>query len=192
MFDRTTCPEDSNAAASAADPRRETACLAACQGIPTAELEAGIILELVAACVHLREDERVLEILNRLSPLETPPMRVVPALEPAQESPAIHAVPSLPTSVSIPVGLALTAPEKFRVGMRVRVSPTGCKMMPPTTASLTGTVRGFSESPLHVRIARDGRTSPEKFHMDYWETDPDYREVNESAISGLRALIPIR
>jgi hypothetical protein len=38
-------------------------CAEACQGIPTAELEAGILLELVAACVHRRDDTSLREIL---------------------------------------------------------------------------------------------------------------------------------
>jgi hypothetical protein len=41
------------------------ACVAACQGISTEALEAGFILRLIAACVHLKEP-RIQEILQSL------------------------------------------------------------------------------------------------------------------------------
>jgi hypothetical protein len=49
--------------ASSADPRRIAACLAACEGISTEALEDGILLKLVAACVHVKEP-RIQEILH--------------------------------------------------------------------------------------------------------------------------------
>ena len=52
----------------AAGDRRITACLRACEGIPTEELERDIILNLVAACIHV-EDSRVREVLERLTVL---------------------------------------------------------------------------------------------------------------------------
>jgi hypothetical protein len=45
------------------DPRRITACLSACEGISTEALEDGIILKLVAACIHVKEP-RIHEILH--------------------------------------------------------------------------------------------------------------------------------
>ena len=52
----------------AAGARRITACLRACEGIPTEELERDIILNLVAACIHV-EDSRLREVLERLTVL---------------------------------------------------------------------------------------------------------------------------
>jgi hypothetical protein len=43
-----------------------TACLKACEGIPTELLEEGIILRLVAACVHVT-DRRLREVLEELA-----------------------------------------------------------------------------------------------------------------------------
>ncbi|HEY3125109.1 MAG TPA: hypothetical protein VGK70_13740 [Thermoanaerobaculia bacterium] len=48
------------------DERRSAACLKACEGIPTELLEGGIILKLVAACVHV-SDHRVREVLEELA-----------------------------------------------------------------------------------------------------------------------------
>ena len=48
------------------DERRSAACLKACEGIPTELLEGGIILKLIAACVHL-SDHRVREVLEELA-----------------------------------------------------------------------------------------------------------------------------
>jgi hypothetical protein len=51
-----------------ADARRVTACLKACEGIPTERLEDGVILRLVAACIHV-DDPEIREILEELSPM---------------------------------------------------------------------------------------------------------------------------
>ena len=51
-----------------ADPRRIAACLKACEGVPTEKLEGDIWLRLVAACIHV-DDEEVREILLELSPI---------------------------------------------------------------------------------------------------------------------------
>jgi hypothetical protein len=51
-----------------ADARRVTACLKACEGIPTKRLEDGVILRLVAACIHV-DDPEIREILEELSPI---------------------------------------------------------------------------------------------------------------------------
>jgi hypothetical protein len=48
------------------DERRSAACLKACEGIPTELLEEGIILKLVAACVHV-SDHRVRQVLEELA-----------------------------------------------------------------------------------------------------------------------------
>jgi hypothetical protein len=48
------------------DERRSAACLKACEGIPTELLEGGIILKLVAACVHV-SDHRVRQVLEELA-----------------------------------------------------------------------------------------------------------------------------
>lgn len=47
------------------DERRDAACIRACEGIPTELLEGGIILRLIAACVHV-SDSRVREVLEEL------------------------------------------------------------------------------------------------------------------------------
>jgi hypothetical protein len=62
MAERKT--PDAGTAANA-DPRRIAACLAACEGISTEALEDGILLKLVAACVHVKEP-RIQEILHSL------------------------------------------------------------------------------------------------------------------------------
>jgi len=49
-----------------ADERRSAACLKACKGIPTELLEGGIILKLIAACVHV-SDQRVRQVLEELA-----------------------------------------------------------------------------------------------------------------------------
>jgi hypothetical protein len=49
------------------DPRRIAACLKACEGIPTEKLEDGVLLRLVAACIHL-DDQQVRDVLEELSP----------------------------------------------------------------------------------------------------------------------------
>jgi hypothetical protein len=48
--------------------RRVAACLKACEGIPTEKLEDGVLLRLVAACIHL-DDPQVREVLEELSPV---------------------------------------------------------------------------------------------------------------------------
>jgi hypothetical protein len=48
------------------DERRSAACLKACDGIPTELLERGILLRLVAACVHV-PDQRVRQVLEELA-----------------------------------------------------------------------------------------------------------------------------
>jgi hypothetical protein len=50
------------------DTRRIAACLKACEGIPTEKLEDGVLLRLVAACIHL-DDAQVREVLEELSPI---------------------------------------------------------------------------------------------------------------------------
>jgi len=62
-----------------ADPRRIAACVAACRGIPTEALEDGVLLRLIAACVHVKEP-RIQEILEsfgaiRQVPVSKPPRR---------------------------------------------------------------------------------------------------------------------
>ena len=52
----------------AADARRIAACLKACEGVPTEKLEGDIWLRLVAACIHI-DDEEVRAILEELSPI---------------------------------------------------------------------------------------------------------------------------
>ena len=47
--------------------RRVAACVRACQGIPTEQLEDGVLVRLVAAVVHVADD-RVREVLEELSP----------------------------------------------------------------------------------------------------------------------------
>jgi hypothetical protein len=200
-------------------PRRLAVCAAACEGIPTHELENGIVFELIAACVRLRDDERLREILLRLSPAKPRPVRclveredratetpnpsdssvavLAPIFPPLAEVPAPAAAPegALPVALSSqpspPVEPARprTASEKFRLGLRVRISARGMARMRPTVAQPTGFVQGFSKSAAHVRITRDGRTSSECFHMDDWEEDPDYRDSNESIASGFRASV---
>jgi hypothetical protein len=51
-----------------ADSRRVAACLKACEGVPTEKLEGDIWLRLVAACIHVDDDE-VRAILEELSPI---------------------------------------------------------------------------------------------------------------------------
>src|SRR5262245_26422648 len=49
------------------DQRRVAACVRACKGISTELLESGILLKLVAACVHLRDSPRIREVLEELA-----------------------------------------------------------------------------------------------------------------------------
>jgi len=39
------------------DARRVAACLKACEGIPTENLESGVLIRLVAACIHVKDPE---------------------------------------------------------------------------------------------------------------------------------------
>jgi len=55
-------------ATASADARRVAACLKACEGIPTEKLEDGVLIRLVAACIHV-DDAEVREILEELSPM---------------------------------------------------------------------------------------------------------------------------
>jgi len=48
--------------------RRIKAALEACRGIPIQALEEDVIVQLVAACVHV-DDPRIREILEEMSPL---------------------------------------------------------------------------------------------------------------------------
>ena len=50
---------------SAEDAARVSACLKACEGIPTSLLEEGFVTRLVVACLHV-DDPRVQDILNDL------------------------------------------------------------------------------------------------------------------------------
>lgn len=216
---RSDLSESSRAPERDRSARRLAACAEACEGIPTAELESGVILELVAACIRHRGDDRLREILLRMSPPKSAPVRLLPAVAPAPEDadPAAELGSSKTESVApIPISAVpaprpardageerraeasavrelaeappLTAPQKFRMGLRVRISAKGFATMPPTIASPTGVVLGFSsKSPYYVRVIRDGRTSSETFHMDYWEEDPDHRDANESIVAGFRA-----
>jgi hypothetical protein len=205
-IDRTDAgPSASCSPADSADARRTAACTRACDGIPTEELEKGILHDLIAACIHLRDDERITEVLNRLVLSGCPSPRIVRRIEqlatgqetgePAEPTATGAAPAPLAISVTKPAAApsnadiaptAATAAEKFRWGMRVRVSAKGSAEMPPTTASPVGVVIGFSRSYREVRIVRDGRTTPERFSMDYWEPDPDYRDANESIVAGVR------
>jgi hypothetical protein len=61
--------------------RRAAACVRACEGIPTDRLEEGVLVRLVAACLHVADD-RLREVLEELVPpreqargKENPPRR---------------------------------------------------------------------------------------------------------------------
>jgi hypothetical protein len=69
-------PSDKQAPVSV-DARRIAACLKACEGVPTEKLEEGVIVQLVAACIHL-DDPDVREILEELSPLRPRLVRGAP------------------------------------------------------------------------------------------------------------------
>jgi len=47
--------------------RRVTACVKACEGVPTEKLEEGILIRLVAACIHL-DDPEVAAIIDEMIP----------------------------------------------------------------------------------------------------------------------------
>ena len=48
------------------DARRIAACLKACEGIPTEKLESGVLMRLVAACIHVNDPE-IRETLDALT-----------------------------------------------------------------------------------------------------------------------------
>jgi hypothetical protein len=48
------------------DARRIAACLKACEGIPTENLESGVLVRLVAACIHVNDPE-IRETLDALT-----------------------------------------------------------------------------------------------------------------------------
>ena len=198
--------ESPSSASPATDVRRLAACARACDGIPTEELERGILHDLIAACIHLRDDDRVTEVLNRLVVTPCPSPRIVRRVEqlaaagrdaspePGQEPAASPGLTGMRAPIPAPVPVPLeasgerpvTAVEKFRCGMRVRISARGRVEMAPTSAASVGVVTGFSRSEREVRIVRDGRTTPERFSIDHWEPDPDFRDANESIVSGVR------
>lgn len=60
-----------------------------------------------------------------------------------------------------------TATEKFRLGDRVELSPTGHEYL-ILRSHFTGRVEGFGKDIFTVRIRRDGRASTESYHMDFW------------------------
>jgi uncharacterized protein involved in tolerance to divalent cations len=66
--------------ASASLDRRIAACVKACEGVPTDKLEEGIIVRLVAACIHL-DDPQVRSILDELVPQRP---RLVPGGQPPE------------------------------------------------------------------------------------------------------------
>jgi hypothetical protein len=47
--------------------RRTAACVKACEGVPTEKLEDGILVRLVAACIHV-DDPEVRAIIDELVP----------------------------------------------------------------------------------------------------------------------------
>jgi hypothetical protein len=59
----------------------------------------------------------------------------------------------------------------FEVGDRVRLSPFGRKSRPRMTRN-TGTVVGYSENSIVVRVLFDGRKTPSKVHASFLEVDP--------------------
>jgi len=59
-------PGDSTLSFSQERRRRIIACLKACEGISTSALEGGILLRLIAACIHVREP-RIREILEEIA-----------------------------------------------------------------------------------------------------------------------------
>lgn len=67
------------------------------------------------------------------------------------------------------------AQELFRVGDRVRLSEEGIRLLGqskskvPYDRSLLGTVRGFGREAPAVRIQRDGVTTTDTYHVDFWE-----------------------
>ena len=66
--------------------RRAAACVRACEGIPTEQLEDDVLVRLVAAVVHVADD-RVREVLEELSPR---PRSVTGSRPAADASPAAY------------------------------------------------------------------------------------------------------
>jgi hypothetical protein len=67
-----------------ADARRIAACLKACAGIPTEQLEDNVVLRLVAACVHV-DNPRIREVLEVLAPLRPRLVESRPGVRPRPE-----------------------------------------------------------------------------------------------------------
>ena len=66
-----------------ADARRIAACLKACEGISTENLESGILIRLVAACIHVNDPE----IRETLDALTSKPLGAVALVERSQDRP---------------------------------------------------------------------------------------------------------
>lgn len=70
----------------------------------------------------------------------------------------------------------MTAREKFTVNQPVRLSKKGkeaLQWMKMVQRDDHAIVRGFGRDPAHIRIQRDGCTSVDAFHMDFWEPIDD-------------------
>ncbi len=65
------------------DARRIAACLKACEGIPTENLESGVLMRLVAACIHVNDPE----IRATLDALTSKPHADVAIVERSREKP---------------------------------------------------------------------------------------------------------
>jgi len=63
------------------DARRIAACLKACEGIPTENLESGVLVRLVAACIHVNDPE----LRATLDALTSKPRANVAIIERARE-----------------------------------------------------------------------------------------------------------
>jgi hypothetical protein len=50
-----------------ADAERIAACVSACKGVPTAELQAGIIRDLIDCCEQIPDNPRLRAILHRMT-----------------------------------------------------------------------------------------------------------------------------
>ncbi len=66
--------------------RRVTACVLSCEGIPTEQLERGVLVRLVAACIHV-EDPRIREIIEEMIPSRRSRRGLSPASSRAGASP---------------------------------------------------------------------------------------------------------
>jgi hypothetical protein len=69
--------------------------------------------------------------------------------------------------------------------MRVRLTAEGLARIPGITSTPRGVVTGFSRSAYEVRVAREGRATPERFPAELWEPDPDQSDLNASLVSGV-------